>query len=68
MNIINITFAPLSSKIFIDSGKTSYTTTLCPALIRFSAIGPPMFPKPMKPTGVRVWIQNKNGNVCILFN
>lgn len=46
------TCAPSSCTSLQDSGNTSVATTGYPCFSRFFAIGFPMFPKPINPTGV----------------
>jgi len=43
--------APSDLRSTTASGNTSCTMISCPASNRFLAIGPPMFPNPMNPTG-----------------
>lgn len=52
--------APSDLKSTRASGNTSYTMISCPASNRFLAIGPPMFPNPMKPIGPSYSSQTMN--------
>jgi len=46
--VLSNTVAPLAAAAAAAAGTGSNPRTVCPALIRFADIGPPMLPKPRK--------------------
>lgn len=49
---LSVTWAPMSCSSLQDSGKTSVAIMGYPFFNRFLAMGLPMFPRPINPTGV----------------